>query len=880
MKLRRLRIEHFKRFRDPLTIDGFVDGLNLFAAPNESGKSTIAEAICAAFFERHRSSSVEHLRPWGDASATPTVALEFEIDGKRHRLTKAFLGRKRCDLAIDGRPALDGVVAEDHLAGLLGFKFPGKGASGPEHMGIPGLLWVRQSTSHELADAVAHASDHLRRVLGESFGELASSGGDGLLSEVESARNELLTPSKREPRGAYDAALKRSAELAERREQLDRDIVSYRASVDRLAALRHDHVRESREQPWAAIQRQLDGARARLETAQSLETQKVQATESLRQWNAQMASLRSQLDAFTRDETAVSTRLQAVQTAGQTQIAAQSEFDAWERRHREALTAEVHARVQLERVRSASQRTELTRSACDLEVAVHALSDTLSRAREERSRLLRLQSEAQTLAISTADLKAIRQRAESFRDVCVRLDAVATSIEFDLADGASIRVDGDTISGRGRRTMVSRTQIEIEGIGRIAIVPGGEHLDQLAASRRALISEIDALLRRYGLSTVAEAEQRADQAEQRARDVKATQKVLDALAPKGVDVLEAELTARTARLGDVQTTIAALPAAAQDDADLPSRAVAEADVERARSALETAANALNQARVALAKSQSDLAAARQELNTAEATLRDPERTARLTAAQRSLSDSLIQESAARQRVEVIAAELESVNLALLRQDVERLDRSAQQLKAEYDRRRDDITRLEVELETKGAVGLEEQRAEVESQYEASVRRADELRRRANALDYLLALLREQRSELARRLREPLQKHLDRYVQILFPGARIEVGEDLSPGLITRIGPRGEESGVFEALSLGTREQMGIVARLAYADLLKESGKPTLLILDDALVNSDEARLGQMKRVLYDAARRHQILIFTCHPAAWRDLGVVARPISS
>ncbi len=49
MKLRRLRIEHFKRFRDPLVINGFTDGLNLFAAPNESGKSTVAEAIRAAF---------------------------------------------------------------------------------------------------------------------------------------------------------------------------------------------------------------------------------------------------------------------------------------------------------------------------------------------------------------------------------------------------------------------------------------------------------------------------------------------------------------------------------------------------------------------------------------------------------------------------------------------------------------------------------------------------------------------------------------------------------------------------------------------------------------------------------------------------------------
>jgi hypothetical protein len=28
----------------------------------------------------------------------------------------------------------------------------------------------------------------------------------------------------------------------------------------------------------------------------------------------------------------------------------------------------------------------------------------------------------------------------------------------------------------------------------------------------------------------------------------------------------------------------------------------------------------------------------------------------------------------------------------------------------------------------------------------------------------------------------------------------------------------------------------------------------------------------MKRILFDAAQRHQILLFTCHPERWRDLG--------
>jgi len=47
--------------------------------------------------------------------------------------------------------------------------------------------------------------------------------------------------------------------------------------------------------------------------------------------------------------------------------------------------------------------------------------------------------------------------------------------------------------------------------------------------------------------------------------------------------------------------------------------------------------------------------------------------------------------------------------------------------------------------------------------------------------------------------------------------------------------------------------------------LRDGGKPTLVILDDALVNTDAMRLNQMKRVLYGAAERHRILLFSCHP---------------
>ncbi|MCR5865357.1 AAA family ATPase [Aquincola sp. J276] len=880
MKLRRLCIRSFKRFREPLLLEGFADGLNLFAAPNECGKSTVAEAIRAAFFERHRSNSVEHLRPWGEPSATPTVEVDFELGGRQHRLTKAFLGKKRCELVIAGQPPLDGAAAEDHLAGLLGFKFPGKGASAPEHMGIPGLLWIRQGTAHELADAVQYAADHLRQVLGESMGELTASGGDALLRTVEGLRNELLTPATGNPKGEYGAALARQAELAGQLQALDREIGAYQDSVDRLAGLRRAHERDAQARPWAGVREQHQAAVARLQAAQGLEARQQAEQAALQQWRTQAAALRSELDALARDDAAVATRQQALSHKAAMEAAAQAELQSWQRRHEEAMDADAQARQLQQRVQAAATRAELARHAAELDASLGALADALRRAQEERQRGIRLQAEAQALAIAPAELQRLKRVAQSLREADVRLEAAATTLEFELLDGCQVRLGDEPLQGRGRRTVVSRTDLVIEGLGRIGVQPGGADIPALKAQRDALATEQASLLQGLRVAHLAEAEERARQAVQRQQEAQASGKVLQALAPQGVEALQAELAARTARAGELRAALAGLPAAAEDGQAGPDPASVQAQAERAAAALAAAAQALSQARVAAGKAQSDHEAARQELAAAQATAQDARRGQRKIAAQQALVDTAAQEATAQQRVEATAAELKALNLALLRQDVDRLSRSAQQLEEAHERRRQDITRLEVELETKGALGLEEQRAERERELEAASRRATELARRAAALDHLLGLLREKRSALARRLRAPLQKHLDHYLGILFPGAHVEVADDLSPGAITRTGPRGPESGSFEDLSIGAREQMGIVARLAYADLLQEAGRPTLLILDDALVNTDEDRLGQMKRVLYDAAQRHQVLIFTCHPAAWRDLGVVPRGVGT
>ncbi|HNQ76313.1 MAG TPA: GTP-binding protein, partial [Pseudothauera hydrothermalis] len=265
---------------------------------------------------------------------------------------------------------------------------------------------------------------------------------------------------------------------------------------------------------------------------------------------------------------------------------------------------------------------------------------------------------------------------------------------------------------------------------------------------------------------------------------------------------------------------------------------------------------------------------------AQALCEAPERAQRLAAASRELTAARAEQAALAARIGELERQLAAARPEILQQDVERLRASAEQLERQHHERRERLLRLEVALQTEGARGLDERRAELARDHAQAARRVAELRRRAAALDLLLDLLRDQRRALTRRLQAPLQKHLNRYLQLLFPQASIEIDEDLAPGPLIRPKGGGSEWSGFEALSFGAREQMGVIARLAYADLLAEAGRPTLLILDDALVHSDAERLAQMKRVLFDAATRHQILLFTCHPANWRDLGVAARALAA
>jgi len=877
MKLTRLRVDQFRRFRQPFELRGLGDGLNLFAGPNEAGKSTLVAAIRAAFFERHRSGTVEHLRPWGDGSAAPEVELDFELGGTPCRLTKRFLGKKRCTLQF-GTRTLDGTDAEDFIAEQLGFAFAAKGSSKSEHWGIPGLLWMEQGRAQDIRDAVTYATDHLRTALNASLGEIAGGDGDDVTNEVEKLRNELLTPTSDKPRGAHAEALQAEQSLRDALAAIDADLLTYRQKVDRLAQLRREHETDAIERPWEVLRAQADAAGEALREAQSLQRQLDGERNAALALAQRIDLLRRQLDVHAAESREAELRAEAV-------IAAQRGLDdanglaaPWQQRERDAVLRHETARRMLALARARDNRNALMRELDGLRNKAGTAATALALADAEQARQLALQTEAATCEIAATDFAALREQALQMRELDIRRSAIATRLRFALDAGQQLRIGDETVSGDGERQLLEATTLTLPGLGRLRIEPGGSDIAALARDAAELRDRHASALSRLGLASFDAAEARQQLHALRLSDLKAARATLKALAPNGVDALRAECAALDARITEVQQRLDA-----QGDkggGTLPSVDEAESAEDIARRSATEAARQLAAARNGCAAAQAALEAAQRERDAARTRLDDPARMKRAADANISLTDALAQHAAAALRIEDLARQLDAVRLQTLAQDVERYTRSAEQLERTFALRRDALTVLEVELQAAGAQGLDERRAELARDHAAAARRADQLARRARALDLLLKLLQDKRHALTQRLQAPLQKHLNHYLGLLFPGARIAIDDSLSPGPLTREGMQGSESGPVDELSFGAREQMGVIARLAYADLLKEAGKPTLIILDDALVHSDDTRLAQMKRVLFDAATRHQILLFTCHPEKWRDMGVAARTLDA
>ena len=857
MRLRAIELTNVRRFAGKRArLSGIGDGITVLSEPNEFGKSTFFDAIHAVFFERHgsRNAAIKALQP--HSGGAPEVAVEVDLPEGRFRIAKRWMSKPQAQIHdATGRLIRQADEAEAWIDGLMG-----GGLSGPS-----GLLWVRQGLMglepddrRERERDLSARRDLLSSVAGEIDMMTGGRRMDAVIDRVAEALAKLATDGGRPKAGgewkrAVDEAAALTAEeavLRPRAERLSGDLVR-RAEVNRTlnrltdpadAAARAHALSEAQATHQAALAHQAEVAQA--ETALRLARldadraqQEIAAAETLA---ARVADAQTALTKAEDASTAARTRADDL---GQRDSAATEAAEALARQTRD-LRTRLQAASRAETAQAAKAQAQDLQRRLD---RATGLQTTLDQTRAQRARII-----VTALMIEAAD------KAQVSLDLArARAEAQAVTIEA-RPDGASAMLNGAALPD-GPVPILAATNLTLPGFGALRIDPGagrsGEAITQAEQALARLLAEAQVESLPAARAQWAEAQRLEAEAKQAAA-------LLAEVAPEGLDAL------RTA-LARAETLAADAPEATEDAASLTAAlAQAEASEQAACAAAKAAHDLSVQAGEARAAAEANRASAGRHLADALSEAGDPAtlaaRIAELKARAPALSETVAGAEAALAALRTAAPDLATAEARLIR-----AKGAVDQARLAEQKAREDLASLNATILALAEEGIEERlatlagdRAEAEARaarYEADVRALTRLKR---ALD-------EARTKARDAYFGPVLRELQPLLAILHPGAQLTIDDaSLLPAMLTRNG----QPEALEILSGGTREQVAILTRLAFARLFATAGRPVPVILDDALVHSDDDRIEAMFDALHRTARDQQILVLTCRQRAFAALG--------
>jgi len=324
------------------------------------------------------------------------------------------------------------------------------------------------------------------------------------------------------------------------------------------------------------------------------------------------------------------------------------------------------------------------------------------------------------------------------------------------------------------------------------------------------------------------------------------------------------LRAFVARLSDIADIDA--PA---DDIDALEKALTDAKLAEAAAVgkHDDGRTALSTAESALATAEADYVSAARESASSAESLRSLLADGDLGALEAALGEAQRERAAKFEALEQARESVAAFDASAIRRRIENLDRAASRAAEERLELTARIASLESTILREGKSGPAGRLAELREDEEEAIAACDRLRREADTLELLRKVLSDAANEASRTFLAPVTARASHYIQRLLPGCDLSFNEDLGLTGLRR-------AGIDETcgdLSRGTQEQLAILTRLAFADLLLEDGAPISLILDDPLVYSDDARLEKMTDILQDASRRMQVILLTCRSKAFRHV---------
>lgn len=864
--------------------------MTLIGGPNESGKSTLVEALHRGFFLGAKGNTEMH-RAMLPASGLgdPEVEIHFELGHKQYALRKLFRKNGTAILETAGEGILRDAEAEEELSRILNSPSEFKRSESKTHWAH---LWVWQETAG--ADPSLHASafsatltqrlqregagcvlqsaldqrvaSHFRQIVEASFGK----SGKLLTSTAAGNAQTALTEAQKR----LENARARYNGLSEALVRFERAKSELQAIASEMERLRNDEAAHARRERELA---RLRDARAIQEAAVERERQKLsnlqKADMEIRRLEARIASAASSLQPKEEELRGLAKVLQEAQEAAEKRVLSLQESSV---KRRLGMLRRDLAVAHEQRLDATARKASLEASRVQVEGV--------------RAAVLQIEQELASLpCFGEKELSQLVNLSGELAQIRASLGAMGVRIEV-LECGTAVLAGAASLAAGSAVTLLEATELNVGEDVKIRVVPGagigilGMRLKETDVAKRFTVS-----LAKLGVKDAEQARaifERRRELEQRRTAFEAELRGLNAVRLESEGAEVEGLLKRSQRtiheLGPLDPAFVpptneqlARVLCEAADAEFLSLQRQEADAEEsaaaARRRCNTCKETLTRAQEAHASSAEELSADRQRL----AILLGEAGEAEVRVDRISRQQSVLE--VVERALESTRGEIAILDPEQMERDIVRIRRSLASLEeqrlAAHGRKVAEESQLRNDGSTDPKVALafaEAEAAQCQNEWR-------NIHRKLAAARLVHELFEEEHRKLDSQFTAPLKQRMGEYLSRVFgrsaEGSFRFSSDGFSEVSLNRVAS-GKGSFEFDVLSAGTREQTAAAFRLAVAEVLaSEDGGVMPVIFDDAFANSDPERVRLLQGMLDLAAGRGlQIILLSCTPADYAGLG--------
>lgn len=865
----RLRIANYRGI-DASEVKFSSCGITLVQGPNEVGKTSLGEAIGLLFnypdSSKHR--DVEAIRPVHQDEG-PEIELQAESGPYAFTYFKRFYKKPETILTITrpkpenhtGREAHE--RAEVILRETLDIDL-WKALSIQQGDAIHQPILTRQTSLSAALDKVAG-------------GRPAEPGEEGLFNRVREEHSRYFTE-----RGAERKELQEARKLQEDTQaevaKIDEQIRDLEQDIERAAILQRElsQLKQQEEKLANAVAAHT----ASLEEIGTLET--TLAVARLKLESAQKSEQVAHRDRESR-QALIDAVANSTKSHDKIKEASAISLSALKQAEGELKKAQTVFNEADQRRKAADALAALRRSDFDYynnKLHLGQLRERKDRIDQVRKKAAHAEEELAQNKTNTPALKAIQDAERGLLTADAQLETGAPSVLIRGLDRCRLQIDDvDTVLGKDEvRTLsvADRTRLTIPGALDIEITAGSstEGLTQrVEEARRAL----EAACETAGVANPDEARKAFEERREASRHVETKGQVeKENLRDLTYEQIEEKLLGLQQSVPDYLGKRVREPAVCPDlGSAQKERANAETDQQKASEECEAARESLDgartvrddlsakhqEARIQLDMLAKDLNHARENVDRARKAVPDDALETNLTEAVRAVS-------AEEASVRTAEISLKAKSPERMKTLAETAEGSLQTTRNRRSAAQTEQTEVQTRLRIHGEDGLHERLHEAKTRLERVESDNRALSRRAAAARQLFETMREERDKARRTYVAPLKERIEHLGRLVFDESfQVEINEELLIDSRTANGVTVP----FDSLSGGTKEQLSLIFRLACSMIVaKDGGTP--VILDDALGYTDPDRLRLMGAVLAKAAKECQIVIFTCVPDRYDNVG--------